>query len=878
MTRVGQHWICGAHDQPVAIAVSDDAGPARAVLMTGRFDRLPSMLALPLNEYAVEPHPVMRLHRLCDAAEILTRFCTVVALGEVRQKAGSDPLPEELLRELQPRVEYPTFGKWKAMFEALIRHCPRTAPLEVPELIELARFLLPVLPGGEASSPERCLITLRNNLVHGGGTTRAEAKRLLDIWEPCLREELLPRLAFVEELELCRLAEGTARRLIGPDAAEGPERPMSAALALALRALDGHVVLLRGDRWLDLWPLCDYGRACQTSLLGTRTAAAESPLVYVRAQTDRLLYAALGVELALGERLDVVGSFRTLFQLEARQAQPSGRLPDYEDEIRADADAFVGRKEELTQVKAAVKAAELGVLWISGPGGIGKSYLVAKVAADLGNTPGTWRIAWRFEASDLSRCSRVAFLRHAVERLAGKLGRGDAQAAQEATELETQLAKLLDESTAFATPRTGNPPRVLFVLDGLDEVERIDPRFPQLPFRFAKSGVVWLCAGRPEGMLPSVFAAERCEHVFRDEGGLPAMRADEIRGLLVDRTGSLKYDLLRRDEEKDVPGKTEPAVVNAAVDAIVAKARGLPLYVRFVVEDVVSGALRFADLEHRLPPSLEAYYDDLLRRLSIGDLQALLTPLLVTVAWARAPLDEETLLLLMVRREIVPAGETGRLLLRRGLAALASMLRPAPVPGGELGYEPYHETFRAHIREDRAGLLAHQNQVAREKLCALVRDWSSLPEDHPALGYVLRQGPVTLIDEGRWDDLETLLLDPEQGLFFLEAKAEAGMVFDLVEDFGEAVERIPNNLPSHRIVRLLGQALRSDLHFLARHPTTLLQCLWNRCWWYDSPQAAHCYDLPPGGLACRGRSLGAVGSEIVHLDGELVRSDEAAAA
>jgi hypothetical protein len=331
------------------------------------------------------------------------------------------------------------------------------------------------------------------------------------------------------------------------------------------------------------------------------------------------------------------------------------------------------------------------------------------------------------------------------------------------------------------------------------------------------------------------------------------MSRDEIRGLLLDRTGALKYDLLRRDEEQAVPGKDEPAVANAAVDAIVEKARGLPLYVRFVVEDIVSGALRFLDLEHRLPPSLEAYYDDLLGRLAIGDLRALLTPLLVTIAWARAPLDEETLLLLMVRREVVPAGETGRLLLRRGLTALSSMLRAAPVPGGGSGYEPYHETFRAHIRKDRAGLLAHQNQVARDKLCTLVRDWSSLPKNHPALGYVLRQGPMILIDEDRWDDLEALLLDPEQGLFFLQAKAEAGLVFDLAMDFTRALQsRLPQTRPSRRPLRLIEQALRFDLHFLARRPTTLFQCLWNRCWWYDSPQAARYYDPPPGGWPTEG--------------------------
>ena len=63
---------------------------------------------------------------------------------------------------------------------------------------------------------------------------------------------------------------------------------------------------------------------------------------------------------------------------------------------------------------------------------------------------------------------------------------------------------------------------------------------------------------------------------------------------------------------------------------------------------------------------------------------------------------------------------------------------------------------------------------------------------------------------------------------------------------------MPADHPARRHLRLISQALRSDLHFLARHPTTLFQCLWNRCWWYDCPAAAAHYDPPPGGWPADG--------------------------
>lgn len=41
--------------------------------------RLPSVIAIPLAEYFREVHPVLRLHRLGDAVEVLTKFLAVAA-------------------------------------------------------------------------------------------------------------------------------------------------------------------------------------------------------------------------------------------------------------------------------------------------------------------------------------------------------------------------------------------------------------------------------------------------------------------------------------------------------------------------------------------------------------------------------------------------------------------------------------------------------------------------------------------------------------------------------------------------------------------------------------------------------------------------------
>ena len=52
---------------------------------------------------------------------------------------------------------------------------------------------------------------------------------------------------------------------------------------------------------------------------------------------------------------------------------------------------------------------------------------------------------------------------------------------------------------------------------------------------------------------------------------------------------------------------------------------------------------------------------------------------------------------------------------------------------------------------------------------------------------------------------------------------------------------MPPDHPKRRILRLLEEAIRRDIHFIDRHPTTLFQCMWNMCWWYDCREEAGHY-------------------------------------
>ena len=89
-----------------------------------------------------------------------------------------------------------------------------------------------------------------------------------------------------------------------------------------------------------------------------------------------------------------------------------------------------------------------------------------------------------------------------------------------------------------------------------------------------------------------------------------------------------------------------------------------------------------------------------------------------------------------------------------------------------------------------------------------------------------------------WSKAVSLLTD----IAFLEDKVGIGLAFDLVVDFADARRLLPEDNPHRRVVALIEESLRRDIHFIVRHahdqPQSLFQCLWNSCWWWDCTEAS----------------------------------------
>jgi WD40 repeat protein len=135
--------------------------------------------------------------------------------------------------------------------------------------------------------------------------------------------------------------------------------------------------------------------------------------------------------------------------------------------------------------------------------------------------------------------------------------------------------------------------------------------------------------------------------------------------------------------------------------------------------------------------------------------------------------------------------------------------------------------------------------------------WWNVPND----GYFFDHLRTHLIAAGRTAELVGLM----QCLPWLETKANAGLAFDIAADFTAAVEVMAADSSDRKRAELLRAALRTDIQFIARHPTAVFQCFWNRCWWYDSPQAGRHYEAPAGGWPPPGPPWEEEGSGLYRL-------------
>ena len=704
---------------------------------------LPQVIAIPLHEYAEEDHPGMKLWAACDAIELLLKFLVIIGAADRRQHGELD---DKLLKELWGKIEMPTLGAWLSMAISLAQTKSKQT-LMLPEIDKYVNETLKTLLYGpdNPGTADTSFLKLRNRLAHGGGLTRKEAERLIGIWQEPF-EKTIEALSWLSDINIVGLADNTPMEL------KGPSDNLTAAPNLDISQFEGDsdgVWLVRGDNTLSLWPMALFGYPSVSNAKGNiDTGDVNSTQIYVRKDVVQLQFTPLGAEGFSHSEAGVtaVEAFQSLFSLKRanqKVTEKAFKIQDFGREIQKDANQMVGRLEEQEHIESSFRDIEQGIVWITGPAGIGKSFLVARLAQDLidNNTDDNKIILpYRFKSGDDARCNRDAFATFAIERLVAMGALIDNVKVDEKGKAEDRLKSCLDY--------LNKDKKVIFVLDGLDELLSRDASFAEeIPLGLDSMRITWVCSGRPEQELVKAFSNSRVINPYPN--GLPAMQTQDIRSMLLERIGLFRNKLLAGDKEKG------DEVVNPFIDLVAKRAEGLPLFVNYVTQDVQQGNYPL-DGTANLPKGLTAYHEKLIEGLGVGALKELLTPLVATLAMANEPLAEQEIITFLRLRDRIPDGEAGDKLVTKGLAAIASMLRRAPDPEGEDGYMLHHLSLREHILTTET--MSYPVEQSRK---AFAKAAMSPDAEASISNYLYRTGIDHLLSNNQVDDARERLLDLE---------------------------------------------------------------------------------------------------------------------
>lgn len=366
----------------------------------------------------------------------------------------------------------------------------------------------------------------------------------------------------------------------------------------------------------------------------------------------------------------------------------------------------------------------------------------------------------------------------------------------------------------------------LLLVDGLDEA---------LTHRAASFNIVSLLATRVE-RLPKwlrLVATTRKDPAVLNR--LQGLRARELDAQDPRNLKDIEAYVTRRLESPDLVEHLHSAgTTGAAVAArLLERSEGNFLYVRQALDGIARHEFQ-PDRLDSLPPGLFGFYQGYFERQFPDEASyAPARKVLQIITAAQEPLSPAQL--------AEATGMESRDELPGVLRQLSVYLPNRPDADGRPFYAVFHKSLADWLTapELRGSMYSINRVAGHETLADLC--WSEYRKGMSSVSpYALSHLPTHLAATGRWELLEQVLTS----LDFLEAKTNAGLAVDLMMDLRRAVEVMPAGRPHRRILRLLGEAIHRDVAFLSRHPTTLFQCLWNQCWWYDCPEAAQHYDDP----------------------------------
>jgi hypothetical protein len=498
---------------------------------------------------------------------------------------------------------------------------------------------------------------------------------------------------------------------------------------------------------------------------------------------------------------------------------------------------FTARMWLIGEIDAWRRTGDEWAMLIVGDPGIGKSALVAELAAG----PSAGRVlAYHFCRADTPTTQQAApFVSGIAAMIAGQLpGYAEKLRSPAVRAVLNPDACAADPGRAFESGVLGplgqlQPPpegAYLLLIDGLDEAAQ--PGGP------AASSLVELVASRREFFPPwlRLVATTKKIQAILDRMGGAYVRPLDAGGS--DNLDDLEQYVRRRLAESSLRERVTASGRSAewCAGEVLDKAAGNFLYAKQALDGVASGQYPVENL-HTLPPGLPGMYEGFFRRHFPDDAgYARARPVLQAVMAAREPLTED---LLGRAAGLNPEDEFPDVLRRLG-----PYLPEQQGRDGTRRRTVFHQSLADWLTADRQASYYASRRRGHERLADAC--WAEFRQTRrPLSAYALAHLPAHLAAAERWGELAEVLCDH----LFLEAKVEAGWLSDLIGDFTLAASGIPTSHPRRSALLVLGNALRIDSRFLARHPSCLFQCLRNRIWWCTCDEATGHYQSVHGGGA-----------------------------
>ncbi len=750
-------------------------------------EQVPLIPGYHLQAYLRNRGPVGRKWDAIHGVTALVQLFVAAGLAEMSR------IPGDLQNQIRPWIRTPSARQWVHVGRALVQKMEADSKLAGlrPYLRELLSF------AGD-------LLDDRNAWAHYVSMTSSIAEHLLQAQQPEI-ETGFAGLDWMKDLNLVGCIDGEVKTIGGGTNDLGQCADWARACGLAdtgeaqradLVCTIGRAALINEHRsLLELWPLFLCSKARDPKVI--------QPVLQIYSGTDREtgepVYSPLGISEIQGLRLpEARPALQMMFGLNRQVA-------GFEEEIQRDASEHIGRIKELSLVEHVVRdESSCGrILWLWGAPGIGKSFLMSFVSFRLIDEPPpkTLSLFYRFRQGDF-RNSREDFLTYISERMA----EWDGVNPLAGKGAECDFAALERLRSALARIRQGYRLIVMLDgLDEI--LTRDPDLARDVPFSLTMPRVTWVLASRHEQALQHLLREGIDKNLFptglppMDDGDIRFMLFRNLEGRARDlmqldsvsrkarftlpSTDRVSFDKRAPAAEAisafrkhgfelspwtrvfrlardlwivldsgngcafEVEGKgqclhvSEILIENAFTQRVTQHAQGLPIYVRYLVNEINEAGAAYEFAADALPAGMEAFYDKLLATiLAYGDNIAIRTFLVCVLAVVKEPLTTTQLKDLckwcgfLEASDDAAAAQTVEHLLR----LCQNVISWRPTPDGSAGMTLYHHSLREHILKR----LPHDTRGAIRHITRVCEDVRQIPESLKP--YVLRQGVVHLIE------------------------------------------------------------------------------------------------------------------------------------